>query len=74
MEAPLAVSTPRNMNGHIPDADDLAQRVVVREEIVGDGLADHAHLGGAAHVLVGEHRPLRERPVADVEVIRRLRP
>ena len=50
-ERPLGVSTPTNDEGHILDADDLAQWVFSREELVGHGLADDGHLAGAAHVL-----------------------
>ena len=56
---------------HVFDAQDLADGIFVAENLRGGGLADDADLVGAPHVLRGEGCAVRERPLAEVEIIRR---
>ena len=48
-------STPTTAQGSILDADGLADRILRSEELIDDGLAEHADGGGALDVLFREH-------------------
>ena len=69
----MGVSTPVTMNGTSFDPQNLADRIFVAVNLVRGGLADHANLVRAAHVLVGERRAFGQRPLADVEIVRPIR-
>jgi hypothetical protein len=43
--------------------------IFVGEQLVRRGVAQHADLGGGAHVEVGEHRSLGESPLADDQIV-----
>ena len=57
--------------GHVLDPQDLTDGIVVAEDLRGGGLADNADFIGAAHVLRGKWRALRQRPLTNIEIIRR---
>ncbi len=65
----LGFEDAEDFDGHIADADGLADGVFIGKEAVGDRLAENTDLGGGAGVGVGEHRAFRQVPLANGEVI-----
>ena len=63
MLPPFFSSTPTTLKGTFLMRIDGADRVARREEVVGDGRAEHRHLRAGADVDVGEERrrPRRSR-------------
>src|SRR5262249_18329759 len=56
--------------GYVADAERLAERILVGEQLVGNGFADDRRLGDAAHFLVGEHHAAANFPIANLRIIR----
>ena len=68
---PLGLEDAHHAEGHLVEADDLAQRVLpVGEEVVDDGLSDDAHLGRDLYVGFGEHLALLDGELAYLQVFR----
>ena len=53
--------------GHVADADHLADRVALVEQHARHGRAEHHHLGAAVDLLGGKRRPCARVPVARIE-------
>src|SRR5262245_12736261 len=58
--------------GHVLDADDLPNRVVLAEQFFGGHRTDHGHLAGAALVLFGKNLALDRPPLANGEIVGRV--
>ena len=54
------------------NSQNLANRIFVTENLCRSRAANHANSVRAAHILRGKWRPVRQRPLANIEVIGRL--
>ena len=65
----LGAEQPDDLEGQVADAQRLADGIRAGEKLVGDGLADHANLGRAAHVGLAKHVAHGDGPDADLKVV-----
>src|ERR1019366_1780503 len=60
----------KDFERYVTDAYDLADRVLVGKQLRDNRFSNNTHLGRATHILLGKHRTVVERPVADVQIVR----
>src|SRR5262245_24179750 len=65
---------PHDFESCIADSNDLANRIVVANQILDDSLPKHGNAATAGKVQIREIATARQRPTADVEVRRMYAP